>query len=132
MVTAGYGVEATWEGIFNIPAAEVDATRFAHLNVHIGRRFNFYIMGDSETDTADTKLTGMLAAETHQLIFELYLRAKAAAVTNPWDFMVVELGLIDFKDRFKNLIKQALAIKEGGMELVTRSLPRTTDSNVIP
>lgn len=132
MATVGYGTEATWEGIFSVPATDVDATRFAFLNVHIGRRFNFYIMDDSETDTADTKLTGMLAAETHQLIFELYLRAKASAVTNPWDFMAVELGQIDFYERYRNLIKHARMIVNGSMELVTRELPRTTDSNVIP
>lgn len=132
MATAGYGVEATWESIFNVPATEVDATRFGHLNVHIGRKFNFYILGDSETDTADTKLTGILAAETHQLIFELYLSAKASVTNNPWDFMVMELGKIDFYERFKNLIKQARTIGDGNIELVSRTLPRTTDSNVIP
>ena len=55
----------------------------------------------------------MLAAVTHQLIFELYQRAKASGVTNPWDFMAMELGLIDFKERFKNLIKKAQKILYG-------------------
>lgn len=113
MAAAGYGTIATWKSMFGVPDADVDATRFGHMNIHAGRKFNFYITADSETDIIATTVTGMLAEETHQLIFELFLRSKSSKVTNPWEQMTIELGLIDFKERFKNLIKHAQKILYG-------------------
>jgi len=123
MAAAGYGTETTWESIFDVPAAKVDATRFGHMNVHIGRKFNFYITGDSETDITVTTITGMLAAETHELIHELYLEAKSSAVTNPWDFMAMKLNKIPFYRRYYQLMKRAQDILYGNMEIVKCDLP---------
>jgi hypothetical protein len=126
MAAAGYGDETTWESIFNVPTTDVDSTRFGNLNIHIGRKFNFYITGDSETDIVDTKVTGMLAAETHQLILELYLESKAVKHVQPWDAALIEMGKVDFHARYRKLIRTAQQILYGYMELVSRDLPSST------
>jgi len=97
------------------------------MNVHIGTQFNFWITGDSATDIADTKVTHMLAAITHQLIFELYMNARSSKLFSRWDVALSDMGRINFKYRYKDLIKECQDILYGSFEMVTRDLPDASD-----
>ena len=130
MAAAGYGVELTVESIW---ATGWDTTQFGYINVIIGTEFNFYITGDGDTDIVDTKVTGMLKETTHKLFGYWNAMVKSSAVVNPWNWVHVWLNEIDFAERYKNLITKAKNILgESKIEMVTRRLPQTTDSQVIP
>lgn len=129
MASAGYGVEATVESIW---AAVWNTTQFDFINVLIGTEFNFWITGDGDTDITDAKVTGMLKQTTHKLFGYWNALIKSSAVTNPWDWVHMWLSEIDFSIHYKNLIRTARDILYGRMEMVSRNLPRKTDSSVIP
>lgn len=129
MASAGYAVETTVESVWS---HTWDTTQFDFVNVIIGTEFNFYITGDGDTDVTDSKVTGMLKQTSHKLFGYWNALIKTNDVVNPWDWIQIWLAEEDFSVRYRNLIKNAQDILYGSMEMVTRTLPTTTDSNVIP
>jgi hypothetical protein len=130
VASAGYGTETTVESIWS---ANWDTTQFDHINKLIGTEFNFYITQDGGTDIIDTKVTTMLAAQTHKLFARWNALIKSSAVVNPWDFINILISEMDFKREFNDVIEAAkIILGESKIEMVTRRLPTTTDSNVIP
>ena len=130
MASAGYGTETTVESIWS---ANWDTAQFDHINKLIGTEFNFYITQDGGTDITDTKVTTMLAAQTHKLFARWNALIKSSAVVNPWDFINILISEMDFEREFKSVIEGAKTILgENKMEITTSKLPTTTNWNVIP
>lgn len=88
------------------------------MSKYIGEQFNFYITGDAGTDITDTRVTGMLASQTHNLIFELFLTSKAGKF-HSWDNIFLQLLQIDFVARYFNLIKQARIILSENVRVIS-------------
>ena len=129
MASSGYGVETTVESIWS---KAWDTTQFDFVNVTIGTEFNFYITGDGNTDITNTKVTSMLKETTHKLFGYWNALIKTNNVHDPWGWIQIWLAEADFSVRYRNLIKNAQDILYPSIEMVTRTLPTTTDSNVIP
>jgi hypothetical protein len=112
----------------------LDATRFGDIGVRIAEILNFWVSGDASTNIADTTVTPILEQISEEGLIRLIAAAKESAVTNPWDFVQANVSSVMSQLLQENefILKRISTKLYGGMELVSRSLPRTTDSNVIP
>lgn len=130
MVSSGYGTEATVESIW---AVAWDTTQFGNINVVIGTMFNFWITGDGGTDITETKITTMLAAETHILFAYWNAMVKESAITNPWEFInqwiQVHLSGDKFYQHYANLIEECKLINNNRETLDIASLSGFGASN---
>jgi hypothetical protein len=131
MAAAGYMTEVDVESIWD---TALDTTRFGKINVRMGEFLNFYITGDASTDIADATVLPMLEHISEEALVRLMMAAKANAVTDPWLFIQANVSsvikqVMEDNEALLKMIKDKLYNR---VELVTRELPRTTDSNVIP
>jgi hypothetical protein len=112
----------------------LDATRFGDIGVRIAEILNFWVSGDASTNIADATVTPILEQISEEGLIRLIAAAKESAVTNPWDFVQANVSSVMSQLLQENefILKRISTKLYGGMELVSRSLPRTTDSNVIP
>ena len=76
-------------------------------------------------------MTGLLKAETNDLVLYYFSLSKQKTVTNPWDFISImvrtEIMGNGFKNKYSEVIKYAQDILYGRMEIVTRNLPDKND-----
>ena len=76
-------------------------------------------------------MTGLLKAETNDLVLYYFSLSKQKAVKNPWDFISImvrtEIMGNGFKNKYSEVIKYAQDILYGRMEIVTRNLPDKND-----
>jgi hypothetical protein len=118
MAASGYATESDVESIWD---DTFDTTRFDKLNKHIGRKFNFWITGETGTDITDTDITEILAAETTDLILYYYSIAKERKVADPWDFINIAISKLAMGDNFKRYFRGVIEIcrkKLGETEVV--------------
>ena len=130
MAAAGYMTELDVESIWD---TAWDTARFGKINVRIGEVLNFLIHGDSTTDVADTGVLPILEQISEEILLDLKLTAQANAITVPWDFIHANISKIDWKFYDTYLLKKVRdKLAYSTPEVVSRYLPTTTDSNVIP
>jgi len=130
MAAAGYMTEVDVESIWD---TAWDTTRFGKINVRIGEMLNFLIHGDATTDVATAGVLPVLEQISEEILLDLKLAAQANAITVPWDFISANISKIDWKFYDTYLLKKVREkLGHSRIELVTRRLPQTTDSNVIP
>ena len=131
MAFAGYMDETTVESIWD---TVWDTTRFGNINLRIGQVLNFLVMGNATTEITSTAVKPMLAQISEEILLDLKLAAQANSIIVPWDFITANISKLDWKFYDTYLLKKVREIVNSGatMEFVTRHLPRTTDSNVIP
>ena len=130
MAFAGYMTEADVESIWD---TTWESTRFALINIRIGEILNFLVNGDATTAITSTAVLPVVEQISEEIVLDLKLAAQANAITVPWDFIQANISKIDWKFYDTYLLKkvrQALAYNTP--EVVSRYLPTTTDSNVIP
>ena len=130
MAALGYMTEVDVESLWD---TAWDTTRFDIINVRIGEVLNFLIHGDSTTDVADTGVLPILEQISEEILLELKLAAQANAITVPWDFIQANISKIDWKFYDTYLLKKVRdKLAYSTTEVVSRYLPTTTNSNVIP
>ena len=130
MAFAGYMDETTTEGIWD---TEWDATRFALINVRIGEIINFLVSGDATTAITSTAVLPIVEQISEEILLDLKLAAQANAIVVPWDFIAANISKIDWKFYDTYLLKKVREkMGTSTIEMVTRRLPTTTESNVIP
>ena len=131
MAAVNYMTEVDTESIWD---TSLDTTRFGKIGVRMAEILNFWISGDATTNIADTKVTPILEQISEEALVRLIAAAKESAVTNPWDFIQANVVSVMSKVIEDNepILKRINNALYGGMELVSRTLPRTTDSNEIP
>ena len=131
MAASGYMTEVDVESIWDVAW---DTTRFGKINVRIGEMLNFLVHGDATTDVTDTGALPVLEQISEEILLDLKLAAQANAITVPWDFISANISKLDWKFYDSYLLKKVREKINSGatMEFVTRRLPTTTDSNVIP
>ena len=110
-----------------------DTTRFGKIGVRIAKVLNFLVSGNATTQVTSTACTPILEQISEEILLELEMAAKATGVTNPWNFIAARISKIDWRF-YDNYLLEKVRKKLGHskIEMVTRRLPRTTDSNVIP
>jgi len=130
MAFAGYMTETDVESIWN---GAWDTTRFDDINLRIGEILNFLVNGDATSQVTSTACTPILEQISEEILLELNMASKATGVTKPWDFIVANISKIDWKFYDTYLLKKVREkLGQTTIEMVTRRLPTTTDSNVIP
>jgi len=130
MAAAGYMTEVDVESIWD---TAWDTTRFGKINVRIAEMLNFLVHGDATTDVTDTGALPVLEQISEEILLDLKLAAQANAITVPWDFIAANVSKIDWKFYDTYMLKKVRQkLGHTKIEMVTRSLPTTTDSNVIP
>ena len=131
MAVTGYMTELDVESIWD---TAWDTVRFGKINVRIAEMLNFLVNGDASVDIADTTVLPILEQISEEILLELKLAAQANAIVVPWDFISANISKIDWKFYDTYLLKKVREKINSGatMEFVTRRLPQTTDSNVIP
>ena len=131
MAVTGYMTELDVESIWD---TAWDTVRFGKINVRIAEMLNFLVNGDASVDIADTTVLPILEQISEEILLELKLAAQANAIVVPWDFISANISKIDWKFYDTYLLKKVREKINSGatMEFVTRRLPTTTDSNVIP
>jgi len=130
MAFAGYMTEADVESIWD---TTWESTRFALINIRIGEILNFLVNGDATTAITSTAVLPVVEQISEEIVLDLKLAAQANAITVPWDFIQANISKIDWKFYDTYLLKK-VRDKLGARtpEVVSRYLPTTTDSNVIP
>ena len=131
MAFAGYMTETDVESIWDIAW---DTTRFDHINLRIGEILNFLVTGDATTAITSTAVLPILEQISEEILLDLKLAAQANAIIVPWDFISANISKIDWKFYDTYLLKKVREKINSGatMEIVTRRLPRTTDSQRVP
>jgi len=130
MVAAGYMTEADVESIWD---TEWVTARFNKINVRIAEILNFLVTGDATSQVVNTAATPILEQISEEVLLELNMAAKSNGTDVPWDFIQANVSRIDWKFYDTYLlqkVRQKLAYNTP--EVVSRYLPTTTDSNVIP
>ena len=130
MAFAGYMTELDTESIWD---TEWDTTRFGKINIRIGEIINFLVYGDATTEITSTAVLPIAEQISEEILLDLKLAAQANAITVPWDFIAANISKIDWKFYDTYLLKKVREkLGQTTIEMVTRRLPTTTDSNVIP
>ena len=130
MAFTGYMSETDTEGIWD---TEWDTTRFALINIRIGEILNFLVYGDATTAITSTAVLPIVEQISEEILLELKLAAQANAIVVPWDFISANISKLDWKHYDNYLLKKVRQkLGQSTMEMVTRRLPTTTISNVIP
>ena len=131
MAASNYMTEVDVESIWDVAW---DTTRFGKIGVRIAEMLNFLVNGDATDQVVDTSCTPILEQISEEILLDLKLAAQANAITVPWDFISANISKIDWRFYDTYLLKKVREKLNSGatMELVNRSLPRTTISNVIP
>ena len=130
MAAVGYMTEGTVESIWS---TKWDTTRFNHVNLRFAKILNFLVNGDATSQVINTAVTPILEEVSEEILLDLEMAAKATGVSNPWNFIMANVSKIDWKF-YDGFLLQKVRQKLGHtkIEMVTRTLPTTTDSNVIP
>ena len=131
MAFAGYMTELDVESIWD---TSWDTVRFAKINIRIGEILNFLVNGDATTVITATSVLPIVEQISEEILLELKLAAQANAIVVPWDFISANISRLDWKFYDTYLLKKVRETINSGatMEFVHRSLPRTTDSGMIP
>jgi len=131
MAFAGYMTEADVESIWD---TKWDTARFDDINLRIGEMLNFLVVGNATTEITNVAVLPILEQISEEILLDLKLAAQANAIIVPWDFISANISKIDWKFYDTYLLKKVREIINIGatMEFVTRRLPRTTDSGMIP
>ena len=130
MAFAGYMTETDVESIWD---TAWDTTRFDYINLRIGEIINFLVYGDATTEITSTAVLPIAEQISEEILLDLSMAAKATGVTKPWDFIQANISKIDWKFYDTYLLKKVREkLGQTTIEMVTRRLPTTTDSNVIP
>ena len=130
MAFAGYMSETDTEGIWD---TAWESTRFALINIRIGEILNFLVNGDATTAITSTAVLPIVEQISEEILLDLKLAAQANAIVVPWDFISANISKIDWKHYDSYLLKKVREkLGKSTIEMVTRRLPQTTDSNVIP
>lgn len=130
MAFAGYMTEADVESIWD---TAWDTTRFDKINLRIGEILNFLVYGDATTEITSTAVLPIVEQISEEILLDLKMAAQANAITVPWDFISANISKIDWKFYDTYLLKKVRQkLGQTTMEMVSRRLPTTTDSNVIP
>ena len=124
--------EADTESIWDL--GDFDTTRFGKMNVRIGEVLNFLVYGDATTAITSTAVLPIVEQISEEIFIDLKMAAKSKAGTNPWDFIQANVSKMDWRYYDGYLLKKVREKLDSSstIEVVTRRLPRTTDSNVIP
>ncbi len=131
MAFAGYmtrtDVQTIWDTTW-------DATRFDMINIRIGEVLNFLVTGDATTEITSTAVKPILEQISEEILLDLKLAAQANAIVVPWDFIQANISKMDWKFYDTYLLKKVREKLDSSstIEVVTRRLPQTTNSNVIP
>ena len=131
MAFAGYMTELDVESIWD---TAWDTVRFGKINIRIGEMLNFLVTGNATTAITSTAVLPILEQISEEILLDLKLAAQANAITVPWDFIAANISKMDWKFYDNYLLKKVRETINSGatMEFVSRRLPQTTDSNVIP
>lgn len=131
MAFTGYMTEADVESIWD---TAWDTVRFNKINVRIGEVINFLVYGDATTVITSTAVLPIVEQISEEILLDLKLAAQANAIIVPWDFIRANISKMDWKFYDTYLLKKVREKLDSSstIEVVTRGLPRTTNSNVIP
>ena len=130
MAASNYMTELDVESIWDMAW---DTTRFGKIGVRIAEMLNFLVNGDATSQITNTAVLPVLEQISEEILLELAAKAKMANAVNPWNFIQANLSKIDWRF-YDTYMLQKVREKEGHskIEMVTRRLPTTTESNVIP
>lgn len=114
---------------------DLDATWFGKVNIRIGELLNFEIMEDATSEITSVKVLPLLEHISEEILIELIAATKGSQAVVPWQFLQSNItkifnSMIDGYWRTLKKIRKVLG--QTKIEMVTRRLPRTTNSNVIP
>ena len=130
MAFAGYMTETDVESIWDTLWV---TARFDFINLRIGEILNFLVTGSAATEVTSTAVKPVLKQISEEILLDLKLAAQANAITVPWDFIQANISKIDWKFYDTYLLKKVRQILSYNTpEVVSRYLPTTTNSNVIP
>ena len=130
MAASNYMTEADVESIWD---TAWDTTRFGKIGVRIAEILNFLVTGDATSQVTSTAVIPILEQISEEILLELKLAAQANSIVVPWDFIAANISQIDWKFYDTYLLKKVRQkLGTTTMEMVTRRLPATTNSNVIP
>lgn len=131
MAAAGYMDEIDVESIWK---SDWDTVRFDLINVRIAEMLNFLVNGDATSQVTSTAVKPILEQISEEILLDLNMASKGSKFKNPWDFILANVSKIDWKYYDTYLLKKVREKLDSGstIEVVTRRLPRTTDSNVVP
>ena len=130
MAAAGYMSETDVESIWDTTWS---TARFDLINMRIAEMLNFLVNGDATSQVTSTAVIPILEQISEEILLELKSVAKSLAVSQPWDYILANISQVDWR-RYDTYLLKKVREKLGytKIELVSRRLPRTTDSNVIP
>ena len=116
--------EADTESIWS--TGDLDADRFALINIRIGELLNFEIMDDATSEIASTAVLPILEQISEEILIELLAAAKGSQSVVPWQFIQSNItkvfnSMIDNYWRTLTKIKKILG-RSKSIEIVTRTL----------
>jgi len=113
--------------------ALTDTTRFGKVGVRIAEMLNFLVNGDATSQVVSTACTPIMEQISEEILFELIQASKGTDVGDPWVWIQANVSKISWR-YYDNYLLKKVRQKLGysKIEMVTRRLPTTTDSNVIP
>jgi hypothetical protein len=115
-------VESIWDTAW-------DTARFDRINVRIAKILNFLVNENSTSQVTDTSVTPILEQISEEVLLELSNAAKAAGVTNPWDFIAANVSKIDWKYYDTYLLERVRQkLGQSKIELTRRILPSSTSN----
>ena len=130
MVAVGYMTEADVESIWD---TEWITARFNKINIRIAEILNFLVTGDATSQVVNTAAIPILEQISEEILLELNMAAKSNGTDVPWDFIQANVSRIDWKFYDTYLLQKVRQkLSYNTPEVVSRYLPTTTDSNVIP
>ena len=130
MAFIGYMTELDVESIWD---TAWDTTRFGKINIRIGEILNFLVYGDATTEITSTAVLPIIEQISEEILLDLKLAAQANAIIVPWDFIQANISKLDWRFYDGYLLKKVREkLGQTTMEMVTRRLPDTTDSQRIP
>ena len=130
MVAVGYMTELDVESIWD---TKWDTARFDKINVRLAEIINFLVNGNATSQVTNTAVTPILEQISEEILLDLKLAAQANAITVPWDFIQANISKIDWRFYDTYLLKKVRNVEgHEKIELVRRTLPTKTSSDVIP
>jgi len=130
MAFAGYMTETDVESIWDTLWV---TARFDFINLRIGEILNFLVTGSAATEVTSTAVKPVLKQISEEILLDLKLAAQANAITVPWDFIQANISKMDWEFYDTYLLKKVRQkLGYSTPEVVSRYLPTTTNSNVIP
>ena len=130
MAASNYMTEADVESIWK---TDWDTTRFGKIGVRIAEVLNFLVTGDATSQVTSTAVIPILEQISEEILLELNMAAKSNGTEVPWDFISANVSKVDWKFYDTYLLKKVREkLGTSTIEMVTRRLPTTTDSQRIP